>query len=351
MPTRPVIGIDIGGANLKYCVTDGSVLSRPFEMWKRSGELAATLLADLIGLSSASSPPYAIAITMTGELADCFDDREAGVRFIVDAAVQAGRQVNRKMQGVAPAMRFYGVDGAFHPADKAGANFETIAAANWHALASWVAQAVVDRGTLIDIGSTTTDIIRLSRGRVATSAMTDHQRLVEQSLVYIGCRRTPVCGLVRQLSHGNVACSVMNEWFATIDDARILLGIEHEREDEIDTADGQPRTVDRSIGRMARMIGLDRQSVSIEQARDLAYQVIAAAKREIRQAFESIDDGQGVIVISGHGSDLFDVPAGRDVIDLRSRLNAEQSRCAPAWAVAQLMSRAIGADASGQQSQ
>ena len=38
-----IIGLDIGGANLKAATADGAAQSRPFALWKRPRELAAEL--------------------------------------------------------------------------------------------------------------------------------------------------------------------------------------------------------------------------------------------------------------------------------------------------------------------
>ncbi|TWU55376.1 hydantoinase/oxoprolinase family protein [Rubripirellula reticaptiva] len=328
---RRTIGIDIGGANLKYVCTDGNAASYPFAMWNRSSELTSSLVDHLSQFLPASS----WAVTMTGELADCFLDRKTGVEFIVDAVCEAARRIGSQ-PSFAPEIRFYGVDGRFHRADDAKRLFEVVAASNWHALASQVAKTIAGDATLVDIGSTTTDIIPLRKGRVATSSMTDFQRLVGQSLVYIGCRRTPVCALVDRLWFNGASSRIMNEWFATIDDARIVLGIEPEHPDDCESADGAPRTVARSANRIARMIGLDQTFVSVEQAAKLAVQIMDSAKREIHSAFDAIDQPRGPIVISGHGRDLFDVPEDREVIDLSTELGGEISRCAPSWAVANL---------------
>ncbi len=355
-PNGRTIGIDIGGANLKYVCTDGRAASYSFAMWKRSSELASTLAEHLAEFSPADS----WAVTMTGELADCFVDRRAGVEFIVDAANQAAETFSRAIRAVQPRadkpdLVFYGVDGRFYPAVHAKASFEWIAASNWHALASQVASTIVPEGVLIDIGSTTTDIIPLARGRVATESKSDYDRLVEQSLVYIGCRRTPVCGLVRNLlfqSENRVTASrVMNECFATIDDARLVLGIEPESPLDLDTSDGGPRTIQRAANRLARMIGRDQTNVSIGEARSLASQILDAARQEVRTAFEAIDSRGGTIVLSGHGHDLFDIPEGRSVVDLAIELGAEISRCRAAWAVAQLRSGSRGIASEGAQTE
>src|SRR5262245_15374302 len=64
----PALGLDIGGANLKAAHTSGAATSRPFALWKQPRDLAAALrelVADL-------PPAGRVAVTMTGELCDCF---------------------------------------------------------------------------------------------------------------------------------------------------------------------------------------------------------------------------------------------------------------------------------------
>ena len=341
MTRANVLGIDIGGANIKYASTDGRAAASCFEMWKRPTELSATLVREVhalvpfdAGLFDAGTFDAGLfdawAVTMTGELADCFIDRAEGVRSIVDSVVSAASQVN------APEPMFYGVDGQFRSATHAKANVDTIAAANWHALASEVAASIAGDGVLVDIGSTTCDLIPIADGRVATTATTDYERLLEQSLVYVGCRRTPVCGLVHSLNHAGRDCDVMNEWFATIDDARLVLGHVEESPDDNASADGGPRTADRAANRLARMIGLDRRDVSMDQAQHLAAQVMDAATHRIAEAFTTIEakSPPGPIVLSGEGAALLMNHHGREVIRLADELGPKLSQSAPAWATA-----------------
>lgn len=327
-----IVGVDIGGANIKYASVVDRASSRNFALWMQSGQLGKVLATDLRSLGEID----VLAVTMTGEMADCFRDRSAGVHHILDATSQAAKEAKIKD------VWFYGVDGKFRTADDAKKNVHLIAAANWHALASFVARTIVSCGTLVDIGSTTTDLIPLVDGRVATEAKTDHQRLVERSLVYVGCRRTAVCALLSELTFRGKRTPVMNEWFATIDDARLVMGCEPEDAEDCDSADHQPRTAMMAANRLARMIGLDHLSVEMEEARDLAAQVIEAAKQSIRAAFEEIDRKHGAVVLCGHGSDLLDLrplldgESIREVIDLSSLLGVELSRCGPSYAVAKL---------------
>ncbi len=330
-----VVGVDIGGANLKYYASaNGQAVSKRFPMWLRSATLAETLTVDLACFPTIDS----LAVTMTGELADCFEDRSVGVRTIVDQVVVAASRL-----GIAD-VGFYGTDGAFHSAPAAKSMVDIVAAANWHALATLVASQFESATTVIDIGSTTTDIIPISAGRVTTSATSDHQRLIEGSLVYVGCRRTPVCALIGRLHFAGQACPVINELFATIDDARLLMETSGEDPQDLDTADKRPRTIECAANRIARMIGLDRRTVSIDQAKGLASQIVEAAAARIAAAFQRIHL-PGPVVVAGHGADLLRLHPAVQIDRLSDQLGDAASRCAPSYAVALLYDRTTNGDA------
>ncbi|HAH44181.1 MAG TPA: H4MPT-linked C1 transfer pathway protein, partial [Planctomycetaceae bacterium] len=80
-----VIGLDIGGANLKSADSDGAARSIAFELWK-TPELLQTALQELL---TSYQRPDLIAVTMTGELADCFQTKADGVDHILTAVEQA----------------------------------------------------------------------------------------------------------------------------------------------------------------------------------------------------------------------------------------------------------------------
>jgi len=342
-----VVGIDIGGANLKYWSSDGHALATPFPLWKSPDRLAAMLAQDLqsLGRSYARqsvdierSPRSGersyigardLAVTMTGELADCFADRRAGVQHILEHVVRAADEISIGTVVV------YSVDGRLLPPRDAAIAWESVASANWHALATQVASEFPEAAMLIDIGSTTTDLIPLAGGRVATLAKTDHDRLVEGSLVYVGCRRTPVCSLVDSLVFRGRNCPVMNEVFATIDDARLLTESIPPDPTDCDTADGAPRTVESAGGRMARMIGLDAEDISKAELRELAEQVTEAAVRRIAASLTSLPS-DGCWIVAGHGDDLIPDRCSTPPVELTDCWGGDAARCAPSRAVARL---------------
>ena len=329
-PVDRIVGVDVGGANVKYASSDGDAASRFFPIWRHPERLADAIADDLVRFGEID----ALAVTMTGELADCFVDRAIGVDHIVSHTCQAAARL-----GIGD-VSFYGVDGRFRDPDDARRDVDLVAAANWHALASFVGREIARDALLIDIGSTTTDIIPVVDGRVATTAITDHDRLMEGSLVYVGCRRTPVCALVDRLCFRGRSAGVMNEVFATIDDARLVLGGVQQDSGDRDTADGMPRTAEFAANRLARMIGLDRRTVTTFDARELASQVIAAAQQRLRDPIASLIPNS-LIVLSGHGQDIAGLPdehaAGDNaILQLSEKLGPAVARCAPSYAVAML---------------
>ncbi len=217
-----ILGLDVGGANLKAAHTDGAARSRPFALWKDPGGLTDALR----GLIAEMPPADALAVTMTGELCDCFESKRQGVLAILDAVEAAA--------GGKP-IRVWRIDGRFTDLAEARAAPLKAAAANWLALATFVGRfAPEGPSLLIDVGSTTTDYVTLQDGRPVPFARTDRERLQSGELVYIGVRRTPLCAI---LSDGASA-----ELFATTHDLFLVLGWVPEDPANCDTADGRPAT-------------------------------------------------------------------------------------------------------------
>src|ERR1043166_9208868 len=80
-----VLGLDVGGANLKAAHTSEVALTRAFALWNHPDQLAARLRT-----ICAQMPPHdRIALTMTGELCDCFESKREGVLAIVRSVEEA----------------------------------------------------------------------------------------------------------------------------------------------------------------------------------------------------------------------------------------------------------------------
>jgi (4-(4-[2-(gamma-L-glutamylamino)ethyl]phenoxymethyl)furan-2-yl)methanamine synthase len=325
------LALDIGGANLKAADGLGYARSVSFPLWRRPEQLPEALLELL-----ASSPPCErLAVTMTGELADCYDSKADGVRAIA-AAVQ-------QVAGSRP-VSIYLIDGRLVSVQAACATPLLAAASNWHALAAYACRYCRQAGgLLIDIGSTTCDIIPLDGSQPNARGRTDPERLANGELVYSGIERTPVCGLVRTLPWRGKDCPVALEWFAATVDAYLLLGDLPEEEENLDTADGRPRTRAAAHARMARTLCADTTLFSAADALSAAAVVREAQLDQLvlglRQVVDRLPMPPAVVILSGHGEflarRLFErVEWQAPVIALRQELGPEVARCGPAHALA-----------------
>ena len=291
------LGLDVGGANLKAAHSDGSARSVPFALWTQPERLGQAL-ADLADSLSAADR---VALTMTAELCDCYPTKAAGVLAVIEAAVEA-----------LPARPIFvwGLDGTFHPVEAIRACPALAAAANWLALATLAARLLPDGvpGLLIDVGSTTSDLIPLGCGQPLTRGRTDTERLQAGELVYAGVRRTPVSALATELTWRGMPTGLAAELFASTLDVYLTLGAIPPAPGDRATADGRPATIEAARDRLARMVGADRDGFSAEDAYALAQAADEALMnrmlRAARQACAATIGRPGGAIVSGSGAFL-----------------------------------------------
>jgi probable H4MPT-linked C1 transfer pathway protein len=343
--TAKWLALDVGGANLKAADGQGFAISVPFPLWSRREELPDALCK----LVDASPPAERVAVTMTGELADCFESKAEGVEFILGSVERAcrGRPIS-----------VYLVTGEMATPATVLGRAGLAAASNWHALASFACRYIgpaspptgVARGSglVVDIGSTTADIIPVSKTAPLSKCRSDVERLVCGELVYTGVRRSPVCGLVQELPWREGACPVAQELFATTADIYVLLGDLPEDAENAGTADGRPLTHAAAQARMARMLCLDRDSFSRTDAAHAAAAVrdaqVALLRRAVRQVVAAMPAPPDTVILCGEGeflsqqvlADLKMPKMDVRMISLADALGLEVSRAACAHALAVL---------------
>ncbi len=336
------IGLDIGGANIKAAHIEGAVRSVPFEVWKRPDDLARTIA----GIAASLPPSGAVALTTTAELCDCYPTKRVGVHAVLDAASEA---LPDRILAV------WGVDGDFHPVEEVRDRPMLAAAANWLALAELAARLVPDGpAILIDIGTTTTDLIPLQRGQVAAQGRCDTERLQTGELVYAGVRRTPIHALGTELPFRGVATGLAAELFASTLDLYLVLDDIAPNPLDLSTADGRPATVEAARDRLARMICADRESVSPEDARQFAHDADRCLTKRLERAAERACQatiGPPVAaVIAGSGDFLAArvarrvIAPGGPVISLNEAWGPVASAAGCAYAVVQLAAERIDVD-------
>lgn len=334
------LGLDVGGANIKAAHSAGPARSIPFELWKRPDDLAM-----MIGRLAALFPPAdAVALTMTAELCDCYATKAEGVAAVLDAASAA-------FPGLP--IRVWGTDGRFHSPASARERPELPAAANWLALATLAARLVPSGpAILIDIGTTTTDLIPILDSQVVALGRTDTERLQAGELVYAGVRRTPLMALGTELPHRGRPTGLAAELFASTLDVYLTLGlIEPDPLDE-STADGRPATVAAARDRLGRMIAADRAEFSDDDALALAESADAALIDRLARAADracgptigrpaaAIVGGSGEFLARRLAARL--LPPEAPLIDLDLAWNPAASAAACAFAVMTLAAEEQG---------
>jgi probable H4MPT-linked C1 transfer pathway protein len=293
---RKWLALDVGGANLKAAHSDGQSRTIPFEVWRRPRELGRALGE----LADGFTPFGQVALTMTAELCDCYPTKAVGVGAILDAVA---RGIPDRPVSV------WGIDGTFHEADEIMARPDLAAAANWLALAAVAAGlAPIEPSLLIDIGSTTTDLVPLDCGKVVARGRSDTERLRTGELIYAGVRRTPVCALATELPFRGQPTGLAAELFATMLDVFLTLGDLDPDPTDVATADGRPATVDAARARLARMVGADRDGFSEEDALGLARSaedcLLSRLVRAVGRACEPTIGKPAGAIIAGSGEFL-----------------------------------------------
>lgn len=245
-----VIGWDIGGVNTKAARVAGDAIAarnEPFEIQHAPSTLAVRLqgIASALGADGTESH----AITMTAELSQFFRTKRDGVAWVLDA-----------LEDAFPGARIlvYTVDGRF--IDPASARTEPlhVAASNWAATATLVASRVPD-AMLIDVGTTTTDIIPIVAGRVAALGHTDPERLLSGELLYLGAVRTPVEAIAHRVPLHDGLAGVSAESFALSGDIYLWRGELSPEGYTAPTPDARPATRPFAGERIARVVCADRE--------------------------------------------------------------------------------------------
>jgi (4-(4-[2-(gamma-L-glutamylamino)ethyl]phenoxymethyl)furan-2-yl)methanamine synthase len=331
-----ILGIDVGGASLKGAIIDADgqprwAGARRFPLWKHPERLA-----DELQTLVARQAFDGVALTMTGELCDAFETKSIGVQHIIEQT---------KLAFPSAPLFVWQVTGRFaHDLESLIDPWQS-AASNWLALAEYVAGLFPDRSfLLVDVGSTTTDVIPVRDGIVIARGRTDPDRLATRELLYRGVRRTPVTSLLHEARIDGMTYSLMAELFATTLDAYLVLGKIPSQPDDHDTADGRAETIPFAIDRLARMIGSDRTRFVLTHAQELATQIEAEHLRQTVNAIEQVVATADLpsdfsIIASGEGEWLTAEIArtsfsSNTLISLAEKFTPMYSRAACACAVA-----------------
>jgi (4-(4-[2-(gamma-L-glutamylamino)ethyl]phenoxymethyl)furan-2-yl)methanamine synthase len=327
-----VVGLDVGGANTKAVWRNGGerrAVSRPFEVWRDREALAAVLREVVVAV--APEPVEAVALTTTAELSDAFRTKREGVGFVLDA-------VEAALDG--PSLLVFTTAGEFVPLYEARGRAAEVAAANWMA-SGLAAAAVYPDAMMIDVGSTTTDVVPIAAGRVVAAGRTDLDRLLAGELVYTGALRTNLAAIAPRVPVRGGSCPVASELFAISADVQLILGHLAPGAYTCATPDGRPATVEFARERVARLVCADAEQLAGEQVDAIAQFLHGEQVHQIEAAVRHVSGRFGSdppVVPLGAGAFLARAAAehlGRPVVELP--WSAAERDAAPAAALAELL--------------
>jgi len=329
------VGWDIGGVNTKAARVVGgtvrAVCSRAYEL-QRDPRALAPLLSELCAeLGAAPSDRH--AVTMTAELSQMFRTKREGVAFVLHA-----------VEAAFPAsdIQVFTVDHARDDVAHAVSSPLSVAAANWVATASMVARSYPD-ALLIDIGTTTTDIIPIEAGRVVARGRTDPDRLASGELVYTGAVRTPVEAITSCVPVGGEDAGVSAESFALAADVHVWRGSLTPDAYSVPAPDGRSVTREFVRERLARIVCGDRETLDDRAISAIADAVAAAQIARVADGIRQVlarHPSLRTAIVTGIG-DFIDEHAahavGLETVHLARDVGDTAARCAPAAAVALLL--------------
>jgi len=273
-----ILGVDIGGANTKIASDDGSIIEMHYlPLWKN------TRLPEVLEDIGKRLKPEKAGVVITGELADCFPDKETGLSYIMDA-------VNRAFKDA----WFLDSSGFFTKEKK-----RSIAAANWMASALIAARDFGD-SVFVDTGTTTTDVIPIKNGEPC-AARTDFERLKRSELVYSGVLRTNIAAILDSVKIGGTVSRVSSELFAITADAYLILGLISGDDYTCDTPDGEGKAIVDAKRRLARVVCADLTEIGEEELVSMAQQVMEKQVKEIAGAIRDVAERHDLNQIAACG--------------------------------------------------
>ena len=341
-------GWDIGGAHLKLACIDaeGDIISASqmaSPLWK-----GIDILKNVLKLASKQLPGTELfhSVTTTAELVDIFSDRHEGVLQIKQELCHVFDEAN---------CFFYAGNAGMVPSSQVENYTNQIASSNWHATASYVSR-FVKNGILVDVGSTTTDIIPFRNKCVLNSGNTDFERMQSGELVYTGIVRTPVMAMVESVPYQGYWANIAAENFATMADIYRLTGELIEIDDMMETADGAGKDINDSARRLARMLGTDFTGINSlpdwkVTARYITEQQLIKIQQALLKVLYRMNSNEETLII-GAGAGRFVVEKlarrnGLKYMDISTLLKVvetiknDAARCATAVSVAQVMRSSI----------
>jgi len=346
-----VLGFDIGGVNIKgafisytaQTLDSLKICSEFYPMWLHPLEELPKVLSRIIAELAENRPIDAIGITMTAEVSDAYQSKIEGVSHILTTFLEIEPQIMKKI---------ITTNNNFITIEEAMTDYLVVASANWIATSLFVGKQF-PKCILVDIGSTTTDIIPITNGLPDTVGKTDIARLLNGELLYTGALRATIPSIVHKVPFHGKMCPISFEKFALIADVHLLLDHITPVEYTCETADGREKTKSDALARLARIICADTNMLSEHEIYIIAAYIYERQLDQIRESITQVlmthkgYDLTTPVVITGLGGEFLgrkitEQIGFQKIISLEEELGYQGSIAAPAVAIAILLAEEYG---------
>ena len=268
-----ILGLDIGGANTKAALIKfkNSEIFEPFSIieyfpfWEKTlndiPDMLKRIVENLIIHNQFKLKDIKfIAITITAELSDAFQTKREGILTIISALGQVFEKEK---------LFFINNKNEFCSLDQVMSDPISVAAANWVSTSLFLGK-FIPKCILIDSGSTTIDVIPILNSIPISKGKNDVERLLNRELIYTGGLRATIPSITHFLPYKDKMVRISFEKFALVSDVHRILKNISETEYINDTADNRSKTLKDCYARLARMICMDLESISIKELDKIA---------------------------------------------------------------------------------
>lgn len=347
-----ILGLDIGGANVKAGLIEVSNRNisecrsqvKYFPLWKDGKEKLSTIIQELYMDIVNSDKIDALGITITAEVSDVFKTKQEGIEYIL--------RTIEKQNILNPQVIDY--NGDFISIDQAIDDYLTVSSANW-AASSKILSKIFQDCILMDIGSSTTDIIPVIKNKVV-SDKTDIERLSSGELVYTGILRNSIPSIVHKIPLKDKMTEIASERFSLSGDIHLILGNISEEEYSTETADGRGKSREECLSRLARILCTDSDLIEEPELVRIAeyiyrkqIQKVVECLSKVRRKCE-INDKKIIgfpIITTGIGGKILGVKAASNIgfthfFDMGSIIGVNNSQTIPAVSTAILLAESMG---------
>ncbi len=346
-----ILGFDVGGVNIKAAflkLIDSKekllkISSIYYPMWLNNPNEFPKILETIVKELCGDEHIDLIGITLTAEVSDAYYTKKEGVYHILNAFKRTFPNIPQEV---------IGTNNTFLSIDLALENYLTVASANWVATALFIGKKFPNC-ILIDIGSTTTDIIPITNGFPSTSGKTDLERLLSGELIYTGSLRSTIPSIVHKVPiHGSL-CPISFEKFALIADVHLILDHISEQQYTCDTADYRQKTKNDAFARLARIICADIDILSESELLNIAKYIYQNQLDQIREGIQQILSNRVELTLStpivttglGHnflGRKVAEQTGFHQIFDLAEELGSDFALASPAGALTFLLAEIYG---------